>query len=158
MRARGIVAMGGATAALLAACGGSSPPSEANATAAAGASPAAVASGGTGHCPGSAGLTGALSDYGAGAADGSSITVGVEDSYFNPTCVTGVPPGTVTLNLTNTGALVHNISVPEQGLDTDLPAGQTVSVHVTVGSTPLHYFCKYHRTSGMQAALLPAGH
>jgi plastocyanin len=29
-------------------------------------------------------------------------------------------------------------------------------VQVEVGSAPVQYFCKYHRTSGMVGALLPA--
>ena len=145
--------MSGATAVVLAACGGSSsPPAAATAGRSSSTSSAAAA------CPARAGLTGAVDDRGTAAAGGSSIAIAVEDSYFEPTCVTGVSPGTVTLTMRNTGASLHNISVPEQGIDTDLPTGQTVTVHVIVGATPLHYFCKYHRTSGMQAALRPAGH
>ena len=145
--------MSGATAVVLAACSGSSsPPAAATAGGSSSTSSAAAV------CPASAGLTGAVDDRGTAASRGSNIAIAVEDSYFEPTCVTEVSPGTVTLTMKNTGASLHNISVPERGIDTDLPTGQTVTVHVTVGATPLHYFCKYHRTSGMQAALLPAGH
>jgi len=142
-------------AAVVAACGGSSPPEAAPAVP--GGSASGSSSQATGHCPDSAGLSGAVDDHGTSGATGSTIAIGAADSYFEPTCVTAVPPGTVTLTLKNTGSLVHNISIPDQGLDTDLPMGQTVTVHVMVGSAPLHYFCKYHRTSGMVAALVPAG-
>jgi plastocyanin len=137
----------------LAACGGSSAPGEASP----GLSSSSGPSQATGHCPESAGLTGALDDRGTQAGTGSTVAVGVGDSYFEPTCITGVPPGTVTLTMKSTGSSLHNISVPDQAIDIDIPAGQTVTAHVTVGTGPLRYFCKYHRTSGMQAALLPAG-
>ena len=149
---RRIAPLSVAAAVALAACGGSSIP---GGTATAGGS--SFTSSAAAACPASAGLTGAVDDRGTAAAGGSIIAIGVGDSYFEPTCVTGVPSGAVTLTLKNTGASLHNISVPDQGIDTDIPAGQTVAAHVTVGTGPLRYFCKYHRTSGMQAALLPAG-
>ena len=38
-----------------------------------------------------------------------------------------------------------------------IAVGQTVTVPVTVGSAPVPFFCKYHRTSGMVGSLIPQG-
>jgi plastocyanin len=34
---------------------------------------------------------------------------------------------------------------------------QTITVLVRVGTAPFTFFCKYHRTSGMVGAIIPAG-
>jgi plastocyanin len=57
----------------------------------------------------------------------------------------------------NTGQALHNVSVPDQNIDTDVQAGQTITVGVKVGSAPFTFFCKYHRTSGMVGAIIPSG-
>ncbi len=108
-------------------------------------------------CPAAAGFTGNVSDHGVATARGAALSIDAGDSFFAPTCETGVPAGTVTLTVQNKGQALHNISVPDQGIDQDITAGQTVTVQVKVGSAPLHFFCKYHRTSGMVGALLPGG-
>jgi len=56
----------------------------------------------------------------------------------------------------NGGSALHNISVTEQNLDIDLEPGKTVTVPIQVATTPVVFFCKYHRSSGMVGSLLPA--
>lgn len=85
----------------------------------------------------------------------STATVQVGDQYFSPTCLTGAT-GTVTLTLHNVGRQLHNLSVPEQNIDVDIPAGETVTVKVAVAGKPVGCFCKYHRDAGQKCALLPA--
>jgi hypothetical protein len=85
----------------------------------------------------------------------STGTVQVGDQYFSPTCLTGAT-GTVTLTLHNGGRQLHNFSVPEQNIDVDIPAGETVTVKVAVAGKPVSCFCKYHRDAGQKCALLPA--
>jgi plastocyanin len=106
-------------------------------------------------CAELAGLTGNVSDHGSAAAAGATIDIQAGDSFFAPTCETGVPSGTVTLVVKNTGGALHNVSIPDQGIDEDVGAGETIRVDVPTGSSPIQYFCKYHRTSGMVGALLP---
>jgi len=105
-------------------------------------------------CAAVAGLPGQVNDKGI-AALAATGTVTVDDLYFSPTCLTGAS-GTVTLTLHNRGHLLHNFSVTEQNIDVDIPPGATVTVKVTVAGKPVHFFCKYHRDSGQQGALLPA--
>jgi plastocyanin len=105
-------------------------------------------------CP-AAGLGSTLSDHGATPAVGTTIRVQAGDFYFAPTCVTQTPSATVTLVVHNRGGALHNVSVPAQSIDRDVPAGKTITVRVQVSGTPVQYFCKYHKTAGMLGALLP---
>ncbi len=68
-----------------------------------------------------------------------------------------MPAGTVSLAVHNGTQTLHNVTIQSLGIDADVPAGLTVTVMVQVGSAPLPFFCKYHRTSGMVGALLPSG-
>jgi plastocyanin len=115
----------------------------------------AGAAGGSGRCPAGSGLHGSVNDHGAAAVAGSRLQVQAGDSFFAPTCQTGVRPGTVTLLVRNSGRILHNVSVPAQKLDKDVAPGQTITVKVKVAGKALPFFCKYHRTTGMVGALLP---
>ncbi len=110
-----------------------------------------------GTCPASAGLPTNTNIHGTAAASGSQLSIEASDFFFSPTCVTGVPGGTVTLTVHNTGQVLHNVSIPSLHIEQDVAAGQTITVRVRMGSAPLVFFCKYHRSSGMLGALLPAG-
>ncbi len=100
-------------------------------------------------------FTGSVDDRRSAPASGSSADLQSGDIFFAPTCVTGAS-GTMTLKLTNSGRILHNISVPDQGIDVDLPVGQTMTVQVKVGSKPIVFFCKYHKDAGQQGALIPS--
>ncbi len=97
-----------------------------------------------------------VEDKGTEPASGDTVEVEAGDSFFDATCTSGVTAGTVTVTVHNAGQQLHNFSVPDQGIDEDVAAGGTVTVEVEVGSSPVQYFCKFHRTSGMVGALLPA--
>jgi plastocyanin len=107
-------------------------------------------------CGSLANIIGTVDDRGTALATGSSLTITAGDSFFQPTCTTRVPSGAVTLTITNSGSVLHNVSISSQNIDTDIPVGKTVTVHATVTGT-VTYFCKYHRASGMQGALLIGG-
>jgi plastocyanin len=123
---------------------------------------AACGGGGGGHsstgagCAAKAGVTSKVNDTGTKAASSSAITVNAADVQFSPTCTTSVPAGTVTLAVHNTGSLLHNVSIPDQHIDRDVAPGATVTIQLRVGTTPITYFCKYHRGGGMIGALIPA--
>jgi plastocyanin len=90
-------------------------------------------------------------------ATGSAVSIEADDTFFAPTCVTGISAGTVTLTVHNGGTALHNLTIQSMGINKDVPAGQSITVTVTIGSSPVSFFCKYHRTSGMVGALLPSG-
>ncbi len=106
-------------------------------------------------CPTSAGLGKNVSDHGTEPASGTAVSVTAGDFFFGPTCITQTPSGTVTLKVENTGRALHNVSIPDQGIDKDVAPGETVTVDVTTGASTVGYFCKYHKGSGMVGALLP---
>lgn len=97
-----------------------------------------------------------VQDKGTKAASGSTVSVEAGDFFFDATCVSDTPAGTVTLTVHNGGQALHNVTIADQNIDEDVEAGQTITLHVKVGSSPVQYVCKYHRTSGMVGALLPA--
>jgi plastocyanin len=148
-----------AVAALLAlaasACGGSGDGNGQSKPPAASQTTGSGSAGGSKKCPAGSGLPGSVNDHGAAAAAGPQLTIQAGDSFFAPTCQTGVRPGTVTLLVRNTGRILHNLSVPTQRLDKDVAPGQTITVKVKVAGKTLPFFCKYHRTAGMVGALLP---
>lgn len=115
------------------------------------------AGGGSSACPPNDGLAGNVADHGARPAGGTGVAVEAGDFFFGPTCVTDAPAGTITLTVHNGGQALHNVSIPDQAIDTDVEAGQTITVAVKVGSGPVPYFCKYHRTSGMVGSVVPGG-
>src|SRR5438128_7707823 len=86
---------------------------------------------------------------------GSSAEIAVKDNFFVPNVLTAPAGTTLTMNLTNQGAGLHNFSVAEQGIDHDVPPSSSAGVKVTVpASGRLVFFCKYHRAeSGMVGAL-----
>jgi plastocyanin len=109
-----------------------------------------------GECPPSAAFKpGTVADHGVATAGGRTIVLEAGDSYFEPTCQTGVPTGEVELRVKNTGRLLHNISFEDEGVDQDVAPGEMVIIKVTMGMLPRQFSCKYHRGAGMVGALLP---
>lgn len=109
-----------------------------------------------GRCPPSAGLkAGSVADHGVATASGRTLALEAGDSYFAPTCQTGVPTGEVQIQVKNTGRLLHNISFEGSAIDRDVAPGETVTVKVSMGKAPRQFSCKYHRGAGMVGALLP---
>ncbi len=135
-----------ATAALGAGCGRSGGGGATSAPSAAATAPD--------RCAQLAGLTGEVSDHGVARASGSVLTVEAGDFFFAPTCVTGVQQGTVSVTVRNSGRILHNISIPDQGIDFDIEPGKSMIVPVKVESASVPLLCKYHRTAGMVGALI----
>lgn len=108
------------------------------------------------ECPEGAPLPDDADRRGAVAAASDAVELDAGDQFFDPTCVTDVSEGTVTLAVTNTGESLHNIKIEEQGIDVDVEPGETVSVDVDVGSEPVAFTCKYHSTLGMHGAIAPS--
>lgn len=111
------------------------------------------------HCPASAHLPATVNDHGAAPVAAANLAVEAGDFFFNPTCGIAVTANsTVMLVVHNSGQALHNVSVPDEGIDTDVAPGQTITVPVKVGvpGQTYTYFCKYHRTSGMVGALITA--
>jgi predicted lipoprotein with Yx(FWY)xxD motif len=93
-----------------------------------------------------------------GTQDASGRTTFImeaDDFYFEPTFVRGTAGQKLTLQIENESSVLHNISVPSQLVDVDLPANGQVDVDVTFpASGVLLFLCKYHTAQGMNGELL----
>jgi plastocyanin len=96
-------------------------------------------------------------DYGLRDVRGkSSQDVDVGDFYFKGTFLRGTSGQKLRLRIQNVARVPHNVSLPSQQVDRDIPPGrQRVEVDITLPeSGALRFFCKYHAAQGMNAQLL----
>jgi YVTN family beta-propeller protein len=102
--------------------------------------------------------TAAASDQGTTDVQGQTMLVmRVNDYLFTPPVLRGRPGQKVRLEIENESATLHNISIPGQQLDTDIPPKRRVAVDVTFPHTGvLRFFCKFHSALGMQGELRAA--
>ncbi len=79
----------------------------------------------------------------------------MNDYAFTPTFVRGDPGQRLTLVVQSRSGLLHNLSIPGQRVDTNLPPGGTTSVDVTIPqSGAVRFFCSFHAALGMNGELL----
>ncbi len=129
---------------------GPAPTASAPAVPAGSASP--VGPGGQSATPGK--LT--ISDHGTKEVKGQAEReLEADDYYFKPTFLRGAPGQTLRLEIENESSTLHNISIPEQHIDKDIPPKGKVEVEVTFPpSGVVRFFCKFHAALGMSGALL----
>ncbi len=87
-----------------------------------------------------------------------TLTIGITSGhrlYFAPTVLKGTAGESVKLHIVDTTHLTHNISIPEESINMDIPVGGTVDVVVTFPAAgPLVYFCSYHDVESQAGELL----
>jgi plastocyanin len=55
----------------------------------------------------------------------------------------------------NDSGVMHNLSLPSQGIDKDIPAKGSITITVTLPATgAVGFFCKFHTGQGMNGQLL----
>ena len=98
-------------------------------------------------------------DHGTKSVESSGKTeVELDDFYFEPTVLEGMPGEKVTLELENEGNEEHSFTVDSQGIDKDVEPGDEGEVTVTIPkSGAISFYCKYHKSSGMAGALAIEG-
>src|SRR5262245_18057192 len=96
-----------------------------------------------------------ISDHGTLEVKGqTSIELEADEYYFKPTFLQGAPAQRLRLEIENESGTLHNISLPEQHLDMDIPPKGTVTVEVVFpASGTVRFFCKFHEALGMHGAL-----
>jgi len=96
-----------------------------------------------------------ISDHGTLAVKGKQeIELEADEYYFKPTFLQGMPGQRLTLEIENESGTLHNISLPEQHLDVDIPPKGKVMVDVVFpASGTVRFFCKFHEALGMHGAL-----
>ncbi|MBI2709490.1 MAG: cupredoxin domain-containing protein [Actinobacteria bacterium] len=107
-----------------------------------------------------AGLSGKVNDKGTKTVTGSSPTISVEvdDFYFSPTFISAPAGSTVTLQIKSEGKAPHTFTADGAGVDEKLSPGDSKTVTITVPkSGAVAFFCKFHKSSGMQGAVVVPG-
>jgi YVTN family beta-propeller protein len=96
-----------------------------------------------------------ISDHGTMEVKGqTTVELEADEYYFKPTFLQGVPGQRLRLEIENESGTLHNISLPEQHLDMDIPPKGTVTVEVVFpASGTVRFFCKFHEALGMHGAL-----
>ena len=101
-------------------------------------------------------LIGKVNNHGSKVLSGMTAAVSLEQDtyYFEPTFVKALSGAHVTVTLKNTSKVLHNFSITSLNIDKDVEAGKTETVTVTLptASAPVDFFCKYHKSLGMQGA------
>jgi len=96
-----------------------------------------------------------ISDHGTLEVKGqTTVELEADEYYFKPTFLQGAPGQRLTLEIENESGTLHNISLPEQHLDMDIPPKGKVTVEVVFpASGAVRFFCKFHEALGMHGAL-----
>jgi YVTN family beta-propeller protein len=97
-----------------------------------------------------------FADHGTKDVKGQAeLDLEADDYYFAPTFLRGEPGQKLTLEIENESGTLHNISLPEQHIDKDIPPKGKVKVEVTIPPSGVaHFFCKFHGALGMNGELL----
>jgi len=91
------------------------------------------------------------------SAKGASTSIELEqdDYYFNPTFMKVAPGQKITLELHNEGKATHTFTSTQLGVDKEVPPDGKATVTVTMPmSGNVTFFCRFHRSSGMQGAFV----
>src|SRR5262249_47522921 len=96
-----------------------------------------------------------ISDHGTLEVKGqTTIDLEADEYYFKPTFLQGEPGQRLQLAIENESGTLHNISLPEQHLDMDIPPKGKVMVEVVFpASGAVRFFCKFHEALGTHGAL-----
>ena len=101
-------------------------------------------------------LTGKVNNHGSKTLTAMTTALSLEQDayYFEPTFVKADSGAHVTVTLKNTSKVEHNFSITSLGINKDVEAGktETVKVNLPTGTAPVEFFCKYHKSLGMQGA------
>jgi plastocyanin len=100
-------------------------------------------------------LPGTVNDHGTLTLSDNSVTVTQHDFYFGPTFVKGKAGTNVTVTVKNDGSVAHTFTIDAAGVDKTLQPGDSVQAQVVVpASGVLNYYCRFHRSLGMQGAIV----
>jgi plastocyanin len=88
-----------------------------------------------------------------GAPAGGTVKIEMADFKFVPAQVTASTAQAIELD--NTGAALHNFTIEGSQVDVDVQAGQSQRLEPPAPVQPGTYtfFCKYHRTQGMEGTI-----
>jgi plastocyanin len=82
------------------------------------------------------------------------VRIAQRDNFFSPACL--VVLGGQGLDIANRGANLHNFSIEGTQVDLDVPPGEVTRTEAIGGAVEpgtYTFFCKYHRSQGMEGEL-----
>lgn len=86
-----------------------------------------------------------------GGEGGGSAPLSMTDNAFDPTTLT-VSSGD-SVELSNDGQALHNLTVEGADIDQDVQAGQSATVTMDLEPGEYTMFCEYHRSAGMEGSV-----
>jgi plastocyanin len=95
------------------------------------------------------GLIGACSSSGSsGKSSGpaaNTVALHATDFAYSPTAI-DAKAGKVTFTVDNTGAVEHNLTIPDLDVEKDVEEGETISVTADAKAGTYAFHCEYHPT------------
>jgi plastocyanin len=117
-----------------------------------------AACGSSGSSSGTPKLSGAVTDKGTKTASGTSFKLEADDFYFKPTFIDAKPGTKLKVTIANEGKNTHTFTIDSANVDKQMSPGTSATVEVTVPSSGnLNFYCRFHRGTGMQGAIVAAG-
>jgi plastocyanin len=90
------------------------------------------------------------------SSEGAPAPLTMKDTFFDPTCL--AVSSTQAMSLTNAGNALHNFSMPAQGVDVDVEAGEDEETDtfedLGVEAGTYRFACKYHEAQGMVGTIV----
>lgn len=100
-------------------------------------------------------LTGPVFIHGTKKVPSSgTLSVELDDFYFNPTYLQAAPGQKITLELHNEGQATHTFTAAALGVDVTVYPGRTGKVTLTApAGKAIQFHCSFHEGQGMQGAI-----
>jgi len=100
-------------------------------------------------------LSGKVTNKGTTTVSGTELKLEADDLYFKPTFVNAKPGTKLKIEIENEGKNTHTFTIDAASVDEEIAPGKSADVEVTVPSSGnLNFYCRFHRGSGMQGALI----
>lgn len=105
-------------------------------------------------------LRGTVNDKGSKTLKGTTLKLKLDNFFFQSTFIKAKPGTTVKVKLENKGTAPHTFSIDDPidvthtSVDKTLNPGKkvTVEVQIPTDGDVVNFYCRFHRTSGMQGA------
>lgn len=88
------------------------------------------------------------------AAGAAKLSVQAQDTYFQPTELTGSFGQGMEVTVKNAGKLPHTFTIDELRVDQEVAPGKTVTLRLSPAEPgEFNFYCKYHVASGMRGSV-----
>lgn len=95
-------------------------------------------------------IEGPVNDHGQATVSGNSISIELDDFYFEPTYIQTSPEATFTAHLHNAGTVSHTFTSSKLGIDQVLRPGERREVQISMSDNVAVFICRFHEERGMK--------